>query len=335
MSFNTVITKVDSLIDKHDSCNSIVKNIIVTSNPNTIDPWWLLSLEYLFAPAIIILISVWITNFTSRNREYKRIRKLNDFINVWLNNIILGLNEQIQLFRNLRETYTSIEFDNIRTFDFANVDISSILDIPRADLHKKFITMKTGNTVEKSQNFYDILFGLNSAKEIIEHFKIKSSELNQRTNQISDIGFNIFKRLISEEKKYMAHIYNMIEQNPSYKQTQQYSAFQSYMNLATARQKYFESEIGKQRTKRAIYYFSKKLIDVCNSNIHLEPMLNNLLETNNELILSISQLKEYYAKIRLTLSNKINETERMRDLISSRHNYFNGLRNVSVFGFDE
>lgn len=336
--FSIIKSKVDTLLNlKHDTCShsSITNNTVFNSKCDDSSSFWLFILQYLVAPAIIVFISVWLTNYTGRNKEYNRIKKLNAFINVWLTNIIAGLNEQIQLFKDLRKTYDSIEFDTPRNFAFANVDIKGITDLPKADLHKLFISIRKGDESQKSQNFYDLLFALNSAQEIIQDYRQKSTELNKRTIKMSDDGFEAFKKLIDAEKEYANIHIQAATQNPNYRLTPAFLASQQYSQMAIARQNYLQTAIGKTRTRRAVYFFSKMLAAYCAKNLHVDQNLFPLLELNNNVFQAIFQLREYYSKIRNNIDAKIKETERMRDLISANQTYFNNLKFVSKLRFKD
>lgn len=337
--FNLVKEKIDTLINLRPvTANhpSIINNTVFSTCCTDIsDPWWIFTLKYVVAPAFIVLFSVWLTGYVSRNKEYNRIIKLNSFVNVWLNNIVSGINDQIKLFAGLRDTYKSIEWDSPRRFDYANVDIKSVTEMPKADLYKLYISIRKGDEVQKSQNLYDLLFALNSTEEIIEDYRNKITELNERTIRISDDVFNAYRKLLDAEKEYVHIHIQTAMQNPNHRQSPSFIASQQYTELAIARQNYLQSEIGKTRTRRAVYFFSKKMADLCSRNLHLDQNLLQLLELNINLFQAILQLRVYYSKIRNNLTVKIAEMERMRDLIASNQQYFNNLKFVSKFKFKE
>src|SRR5205809_5579024 len=70
-------------------------------------------------------------------------------------------------------------------------------------------------------------------------------------------GFDAFKKLIDAEKEYANFHIQAATQNPTYTASPAFLAFQQYGQMENARRNYFQTEVGKTRTRRAAYYFSK------------------------------------------------------------------------------
>src|SRR5258706_860529 len=335
--FSIIQSKIDSAIKlAGDTGNTYISSPNIFNNVGHNNPSiWLLILEYLIAPSIIIFISVWLTNYSNKSKEYNRIKKLSDFVTTWLNKIEEGISEQINLLKALQNTYKNIDFNSQRDFSYSVADIKSVIELPQTDLHKLFISIRTGSEIEKNENFYNLLLALNSAYESIYDYKLKTPELAKNVNEISDEGADAFKHLRVGEASYVNYHLQKAQQNPIYITSPAFQIATEYSSIAQARHTYLATPIGNTRIKKGLYSYCKKQLAFCENNLPSDQNLLPLIELNRLVKESIVYYTEYYKNIRNALETKINGLGRIKLEITERKNYFVNLPFISKSSFRE